>query len=75
MIRDCRHDISEQETACAADGLCPLCMQVKIKRFREALGWAKIMLVGGNSMYSPEQRIEKARAKIEEALKEILKNG
>jgi len=41
----------------------------ELSRLREALKWARIMLVEENTMYSPYQRIAKARAKIEEALK------
>ena len=33
----CNHDIGEQETAVAWDGLCPLCLAAEVEQTREAL--------------------------------------
>lgn len=34
---NCTHDISEREVATAADGLCPLCLEVEVGRLLDAL--------------------------------------
>lgn len=36
-IRPCPHDLAEQETACAFDGLCPICLKQKITSLKTAL--------------------------------------
>jgi hypothetical protein len=33
----CNHNISDQDIAMIADGLCPLCLQAEIERLRAAL--------------------------------------
>jgi hypothetical protein len=33
----CPHDISEQDVASQADGLCPLCLAAEVNRLRTAL--------------------------------------
>jgi hypothetical protein len=37
LIAGCPHDISEQDVACQADGLCPLCLAAEVNRLRLAL--------------------------------------
>jgi len=37
MIEPCRHDISEQDVAAQADGLCPLCLYERVRTMRSAL--------------------------------------
>jgi hypothetical protein len=33
----CLHDLAEKETAVGWDGLCPICLDAKVKVFRAAL--------------------------------------
>lgn len=33
----CKHEIWEKDTAVDADGFCPLCMAVKLAKYRKAL--------------------------------------
>ncbi len=33
----CNHDMAEMDTACCADGLCPICLHAEVGRFRAHL--------------------------------------
>ena len=35
MVEPCPHDISEQDVAAQADGLCPLCLAADIVKLRQ----------------------------------------
>lgn len=37
MVSPCPHDISEQDVAAQADGLCPLCLADEVAILRKAL--------------------------------------
>ena len=47
----CSHDIAEMDVACAADGMCPLCMADEIRSLTTALRAARIQLsaLGGTN--------------------------
>ena len=37
MVKPCPHDVSEQDVAAQADGLCPLCMVAEVRLLISAL--------------------------------------
>jgi hypothetical protein len=37
IVETCPHDVSEQDVAAQADGLCPLCLFARVGRLRDAL--------------------------------------
>ena len=45
-MNKCVHELHEQESACAADGLCPICLKAKVEELtriikNECLDWAE----------------------------------
>lgn len=52
----CTHDLADQETACACDGLCPICLAVQVTDLLAALREWKCPGCGGSGKYQQRSR-------------------
>ncbi len=68
----CDHDLAEQETACAMDRLCPICLLQRVKELEEAIKKVEKPPVQHPGIW---QRITMDRAEAIEELYKVLKEG
>jgi len=60
----CTHELGEMETACAFDGLCPLCLSAELDRLqREEIGMLKAQLEECRFINERHKRMEIALTK------------
>ena len=50
----CEHQVWEMDTAAVADGLCPLCLQARVKELEDAIG----EVLDGTLPYLAEKRLK-----------------